>query len=128
MEKLLSKSKKTETSFLELAQSGKAMTVVSKKAMAITECGWLTHLVSQNKQIWLWYCQLVHVSNTHLVGASRLVDGIDLNMDKKYDFTEVLVNLENSDSDALQTSDNNDVITNNINTTTTYELEPGIAE
>lgn len=49
-------------------------------------------------------------------------------MDKEYDLTEILVNLENSDSDALQTSDNNDVITNNINTTTTHELEPAIAQ
>lgn len=49
-------------------------------------------------------------------------------MNKKYNFTKVLVNSDNSNSDALQTLDNDNVITNNVNTMTTQEPEPAIAQ
>lgn len=46
-------------------------------------------------------------------------------MDKEYDPTEVLVDSDNSNSDNSQTSDDDDVITNDVNTT--HEPEPAIA-
>lgn len=46
-------------------------------------------------------------------------------MDKEYNLVEVLVGLDNSNSDALQTSDNSKIINNNINTT--HKPKPAIA-
>lgn len=67
--------------------------------MAITGQGQPTHVVSQNHRIWLWHWQIAHISNTCIVGASKLVDGIDLDMEnKQYNLVEILLNSDNSDN------------------------------
>lgn len=99
---VIAQAKKDWNLFIfDFAQPGKAITIVRKKIMAIIGRGQPTHLVSQKKHIWLWHCQLVHVNNAYVVRISKLVDGIDLNMDKKYDLAEVLVDSNNSNSDTL---------------------------
>ena len=67
--------------------------------MAIQRQGRPTHFVSPNKRIRLWHCRLAHISDGRVVRASMLVDGIQLGYDdnKKYDPTEVFINLDDSD-------------------------------
>lgn len=91
---------------LDLAHPGRAMATISQKAMVITGRGWLTHLVSQNKQIRLWHQRLAHVSNARVVRGAKLVDGINLDIkDKGYDPAEVTIdsddsNMSDSDTDS----------------------------
>lgn len=74
--------------------------------MAITGRGRPTHFVSQNKRIHLWHRRLAHISNAHIVRASKLVDGVSLDPhNKEYDSTEVLVDSDNSDMSDLSGSD-----------------------
>lgn len=121
--KVIARAKRDQNLFtLNLAQPGKAMTVINKKskAMAITRWRQPTHLVSQNKCIRLWHYQLAHVSNARVVKASRLVDGINFDIGKEYNPTEVLV--DSNDSDTPNASDHEDLAPDN--TGITHELAP----
>lgn len=72
--------------------------------MVITERGWPTHLVSQNKCIRLWHQQSAHISNARIVRAFKLVDDISLDQDdREYNLAEVFI--DSNDSDALDCSD-----------------------
>lgn len=108
--KVIAQAKRDRNLFtLNLAQPGKAMAIISKqpKAMAMTRQGRPTHLVSQNKRIRLWHRRLVqvHISNARVVRASKLVDGINLNIsDQEYDPAEVLVDSDDSDMSDLNHS------------------------
>lgn len=84
------------------------MTVINKKlkTIAITRWGQFTHVVSQNKRICIWYYYLAYISNAHIVRASKLVNSIDFNIRKEYDFLEILVDLDNLyNSNALDHKD-----------------------
>ena len=95
--KTIVRAKRSHNLFtLNLAMPGQIMSVISR-AMAITGRGRPTHLVSKNKRIRLWHQQLAHISNTRIVRASKLVEGIDLGPAKEYDPREVFVDSEDSD-------------------------------
>lgn len=101
-DKTIAHTKKSYNLFIfELAMLGQAMSAISK-TMAIKGQGQLTHLVSRNKCIYLWHWWLVYVSNTQVVNAFKLVDGIDLGLAKKYGLIEVFI-----DSDNLEDSGDN---------------------
>ena len=79
--------------------------------MAITGRGQPTHLVSQNKRIRLYHCWLAYISNTRVVKASKLVDGIDLdNNNKEYNPAEVFIDLDNSNISELSDSNEKPLI------------------
>lgn len=83
---------------LDLAHSGRAMAIISQKAIATTGRGWPIHLVSQNKWIRLCHWCLVYVSNARVVRAAKLIDGINFNIeDKGYDPVEVTIDSDDSD-------------------------------
>lgn len=102
--KVIAQAKRTRNLFtLELAHPGKAMamTIQSKatQAMAITERGRPTHLVSQNKRIRLWHRRLTHVSDARVVRAAKLVDGIVFEQEgRKYNPAEVLIDSDDSNA------------------------------
>ena len=58
-----------------------------------------THLVSKNRKIRIWHRQLGHASNTRVIRAATLVNGINLQK-AKYDPSEVFVNSEESEHDS----------------------------
>lgn len=61
--------------------------------MVLKRQGRSTHLVSKNKKIKIWYRQLGYVSNTKVIKASTLVNGINLQQ-IKYNPSKVLFNLK----------------------------------
>lgn len=89
----------------ELAKLGRAIMTTTKtisirpSAMVMTGQGWSTHLVSQNKHIYLWHRRLAHVSNAWVVRVSRLTsNGIDLNTEiKEYNTAEIPIEFDESD-------------------------------
>lgn len=108
--KVIAKAKKDRNLFtLELVHPGRAMAVtIQAKAMAsagqahtMTMTGQRqpTHFIGQNKCIHLWHQRLAYVSNAWVVRASKLVDSIDLGLEKKYNPAEMFVDLEKSDAD-----------------------------
>ncbi len=67
--------------------------------MAITGQGQLTHLVTQNKYIYLWHWWLAHVSNTRIVKTTKLVISIVLKQkSREYDFAEIFIDSDNSNA------------------------------
>ena len=82
----------------DLAIPGKVMAMM-------TGWGRPIHLVSKNKSIRIWHQQLAHASNSRVMRAARLTDGIKLKdvHSKKYDPTEVLI--ESDDSDVSDSED-----------------------
>lgn len=96
--KVITYTKRSHNLFtLNLAVPGQIMSAISK-TMAIIGQGRPTHLVSKNKRIRLWHQRLAHVSNSRVVKASKLVEGINLGPAKEYDLTEVFVDLEDLDN------------------------------
>lgn len=83
--------------------------------MAVIEQRGSTYLNSHNKRICLWYCQLAHVSNALVIKIFRLVDGIDLDIEKKYKPIEILTDLNNLDASNI--SDQKNLPPNNISIT-----------
>lgn len=67
-----------------------------KLVMAMTRRKSLTYLVSQNKRIQLWHLRLAYISNVRILRAAKLVDEMKLDVEKKYDPAEVLINSDNS--------------------------------
>lgn len=78
-----------------------------RKVMAMTGQGQLTHLVSKNKCIQLWYWRLAHINNTRVVRASRLVNNIALtSQNTEYNSANILIDSDNSDRFNLSDFDN----------------------
>ena len=103
--KVIAEAKREQNLFtLNLADPGKAMAVISPsdnikhRAMAMTGRGHPTHLVSQSKRVQLWHRRLAHASNTRILRATKLVDGIKLDDDKEYDPAEILIDSDDSDT------------------------------
>lgn len=68
-------------------------------AIAITGRGCQIYLVSWNKGIRIWYQGLVNASNTWVVKAFKLIDGINFNTSKsEYNLTKVFIDLNQSDA------------------------------
>ena len=103
--KIVGQSKREQNLFtLDLAATNQAL---SAKAMAIRGKSRLTHLVSQNKQIWLWQWPLAYVKNARVVRASKLVDVVNLGPDnKEYDSAKVFINSDNSDNSKASANEN----------------------
>lgn len=57
------------------------------------------YIVSKNKQIKIWHCQLGYTSNTRVIKASGLVNGINISNNIKYNPKEVFI-----DTDLLDTN------------------------
>lgn len=116
---VIARAKRDQNLFIfDLAQPRRAMTIVKNrpKAMAITGKGRTTYLVSQNKRIQLWHRQLEHIRKARVVRASKLVDGIDLDMkNKEYNLAEVLFDSDNSNN-SEKFNPNNDKAFSLINT------------
>ena len=74
--------------------------VMSAKAMVTSRRDQPTHLVSRNKRVRPWHYRLTHTSNVHVIRVSKLSDGIKLKLVRKYDPTEVFVDLKNSNDSA----------------------------
>lgn len=75
------------------------MIVINKKSKAITITKWgqFTYLVSQNKQIHIWYHYWAYISNAYTIKSFKLANSIDLDIKNKYDPIEILVNSNNLD-------------------------------
>lgn len=107
--KVIAKAKRNQNLFtLELVYPRRAiaMTMQPKiittagraQAIAIIGQRQSTHLVSQNKRICLGHRRLTYVSNTCIVKAAKLIDGINLEQeDKEYNLVEVFVDSDNFD-------------------------------
>ena len=98
---IIARAKRNHNLFtLDLAMPGQIMSAISR-AMAITGRGRPTHLVSLNKHIRLWHWRLAYASNARVVRASKLVDGIDLGPEKKYNLAKVLIDSKESDANKI---------------------------
>lgn len=93
---------------LKLAKLDRVITTIKtisilSKVMAIYWQGQPTYFKSQTKHICLWYCWLVYISNAQFVRASKLINGINLRCDnnKKYNFAELLTDLDNLDASSI---------------------------
>lgn len=64
------------------------------KIIALRRKRWLIYLVSQNKKIRIWHLRLSYASKTKVICASKLVDGINLDLDSKYNPEEMLIYLD----------------------------------
>lgn len=72
--------------------------------------------MSQYKQIYLWHQCLVYVKNTCIMRAAKLIDGINLNIEKKeYNPAKVIIGSNNSDM-SNSNIDHNSHINNLLNT------------
>lgn len=105
--KVIAHAKKSQNLFIfDFATPGKAMKISHKvntakqiyQTMALRGRGQATHLVSKNRRIRIWHCQLGHASNARVIRAATLVNGIKLQK-AKYDLFEVFVDLEESKYD-----------------------------
>lgn len=104
--KVIAKVKREQNLFiLDLTNPKKAIAVISPPnkyhtiAMTGQECP--THLVSQNKCIWLWHRRLIHISNAHVLRIVKLVDGIKLDNGGEYNLIKMLINSDDSDVSEL---------------------------
>lgn len=74
--------------------------------MATRSQGRPAYLVSQNKKIRLWHCHLTYISNTQVIRALKLVDGIDLGSNK-YNLVKVFIDSDDSKASTGDENNNN---------------------
>lgn len=109
--KVIAHAKQEQNLFvLKLAIAGTTMVIKSlksRRAIAITGRGWPVQLVSWNKRITIWHQGLAHASNTWVVRASKLTDGINFNTsNSEYNLTKAFINLNQSNaSDSYSNSE-----------------------
>ena len=72
-----------------------------------------THLVSKNRKIRIWHRRLGHASNSKVIRASTLVDGINPQQ-ANYNLFEVFLDLDESEHDINKESKSNNQDTNPI--------------
>lgn len=65
--------------------------IISARIIAIRKKRQPIYLISQNKQIQPWYQYLTYVNNAQVVGAFKLVNGIDISL-KKYNLVKIFLN------------------------------------
>lgn len=109
--KVIIKAKRKRNLFkLNLIDPQKTITVINPfnniKNHAIVIIKWKRpiYLISQSKRIQLWHQWLIYTSNTHLLRAAKLVDGIKLDDDKKYNLAEIFI-----DSNSFDISDDKEI-------------------
>lgn len=102
--KVIAYAKKNHNLFiLKLVQPERTMVTIKivsiqlVRVMTMIGQGQPTHLISQNKHICFWHYCLIYISNTWVVRASRLTNGIDLDIEnKEYNPIEVLIKSDES--------------------------------
>lgn len=106
--KVIAKAKRKWNVFIpNLAIPNQAM---SAKVMAIRGKCHPTHLVSKNKQIWLWHRRLIHLSNARVVKTSKLINSINIDL-KEYDSAKVFIE-EYDPSGIVIDSDDSEISSN----------------
>lgn len=76
------------------------------KAMAMTGQDQPTYFISQNKHIHIWHLRDIHVSNAQVVRASKLTDGIELDIEnKEYNSIEIFIMSDEFDVSDLSDSE-----------------------
>lgn len=78
-----------------------------------------THIISKQKQVRIWQRRLRYISNTRVVRASKLVDGIIIDNNAEYNSKEIFMdsNLSESDKQSIVASKNLVFLAIHANTT-----------